>query len=182
MQYLQDALAELGIVSVSVDANAANLFNTTLIEMRALLVISALDTLRALHKSAASILHDRLDFSRIGLVGHSRGGDAVVRAAKRIATSHPEYTVHFVCSLAPTDFSGQAKQDQRMVLERSDCAFYAVLYGTQDNDVSGPGGANAMTGTGLSPLRPRAHRQGHGVHGWLRSQPLQYGVDAGHGR
>lgn len=149
MQYLQDALAKLGIVSVSVDANAANLFDAALIEMRALLVISALDTLRALSKSSTSIFRDRLDFSRIGLVGHSRGGDAVVRAAKRIGASHPEYTLKFVCSLAPTDFSGQAKQSQRMVLERGDCAFYAVLYGTQDNDVSGLGGANAMTGTGF---------------------------------
>ncbi|QEA39673.1 hypothetical protein FGL86_11730 [Pistricoccus aurantiacus] len=149
MQYLQDALAELGIVSVSVDANAANLFKSALIEMRALLVISALDTLRALHDDATSLLHDRLDFSRIGLVGHSRGGDAVVRAAKRMATDRPAYRVKFVCSLAPTDFSGEAKQDQRMALERSDCAFYAVLYGTQDNDVSGAGGANAMTGTGF---------------------------------
>ncbi len=149
MRYLQDALAALGIVSVSVDANAANVFNATLVEMRAALIVSALDSLRELHKSAGSVLHDRLDFSRIGLLGHSRGGDAVVRAAKRIAADRPDYRVKFVCSLAPTDFSGEAKQSQRMVLSRSECPFYAVLYGTQDNDVSGAGGADGMGGTGF---------------------------------
>jgi hypothetical protein len=41
MRYLQDALAALGIVSVSVDTNAANVYEATLIEMRAELVVSA---------------------------------------------------------------------------------------------------------------------------------------------
>lgn len=149
MQYLQDELASHGMVSVSVDANAANVFNGTLIDMRAQLVISALDTLRALDQDAKSIFRGRLDFARIGLVGHSRGGDAVVRAGKRIAASHPDYDVKFVFSLAPTDFSGQAKQDQRMVLERSDCDFFAVLYGTADGDVSGRDGAKGIGGTGF---------------------------------
>jgi hypothetical protein len=158
MRYLQDALAALGIVSVSVDANAANVFNATLIEMRAALVVSALDTLRELNKSSSSILRDRLDFLRIGLLGHSRGGDAVVRAAKIIASQRPEYRVKFVCSLAPTDFSGQAKQSQRMVLSHSECPFYAVLYGTQDNDVSGAGGAKGMGGTGFRHY-DRAHTE-----------------------
>jgi hypothetical protein len=147
-RYLQDTLAGLGIVSVSVDVNAANLFGeTALIEMRARLAVSALDSLRALSLDAQSIFHDRLDFARVGLFGHSRGGDAVVRAAKIIGASHPEYKVKFVCSLSPTDLSGRAQPNQRMVVTPADTPFFALLYGTNDGDVNGAGGAREPGGT-----------------------------------
>src|SRR6185436_13790806 len=104
-RYLQDELANRGIVSVSVDVNSANLFDAALIEMRARLAVSALDTLRALNGDSSSVFFNRRDFSRVGLVGHSRGGDAVVRAAKIISAQNPG-TVKFVCSIAPLDSSG----------------------------------------------------------------------------
>jgi hypothetical protein len=146
-RYLQDTLAGLGIVSVSVDVNAANLFESTLIEMRARLAVSALDSLRALSLDAQSIFHDRLDFTRLGLFGHSRGGDAVVRAAKMIAAGHPQYKVKFVCSLAPTDLSGRAQAGQRMILTPAETSFFALLYGMHDGDVNGAGGARELGGT-----------------------------------
>jgi hypothetical protein len=150
-RYLQDELASLGIVSVSVDANAVNAFDSALIAMRADFVVSALDTLMALSLDPSSMFHGRLDFSRVGLFGHSRGGDAVVKAAQKIAARLPKplYTVKFVCALATTDLSGQAKPDQRLVLKRKDCPFFSVLYGTQDGDVSGTGGAKSLGGTGF---------------------------------
>jgi hypothetical protein len=146
-RYLQEELAIRGFVSVSVDTNVANAFRA-LNTMRADLVVSALDTLSTLNGDASSVFHNRLDLSRVGLFGHSRGGDAVVAAARTIATRAPR-SVKFVCSLAPTDVTGQVSADQRLVLEPQHCSFYAVLYGTQDGDVSGAGGARNAFGTGF---------------------------------
>ncbi len=150
-QYLQEELARQGIVSVSVDVNAANVFESTLVDMRAELAVTALDTLLTLNLEPSSVLHGRLDFSNVGLFGHSRGGDAMVAAAQRIAsrTPRPLYIVKFVCALSPTDLSGQAKASQRMALSRTDTPFFCVLYGTQDGDVSGAGGAKSLGGTGF---------------------------------
>src|SRR4029453_1060185 len=108
--------------------------------MRAALVVSALDTLRELNKSSSSILRDRLDFLRIGLLGHSRGGDAVVRAAKIIASQRPEYRVKFVCSLAPTDFSGQAKPSQRMGWSHRESPCFAAPRTMTSPALAGPRG------------------------------------------
>jgi hypothetical protein len=64
----------------------------------------------------------RLDFSRIGLMGHSRGGDGVLRAVKKIIvdpTLSGKYTVKTVCSLAPTDFTGSLAPAKSHVPERT---------------------------------------------------------------
>jgi hypothetical protein len=145
-RYLQDDLANRGIVSVSVDIDAVNVFNNALIAMRAAFAVSALDTLAALNKDSTSIFFNRLDLRRVGLFGHSRGGDAVVRAAQLIAKDHPEFQVRFVCGLAPTDLSGQARQDQRMVLTPAETSFLLLLYGANDGDVSGAVGARDPLG------------------------------------
>ena len=162
-RYLQDALAARNIISVSVDANLANAIEPAYLDMRARLIISALDTLAVLNDDKTSRFHQRLDLQNVGLFGHSRGGDAAVMAATRIAKRFPAplYTVKFVCALAPSDLSGQAKADQRLVIEPVEIGdpglpedvipapFFAVLYGTQDGDATGTGGARALGGTGF---------------------------------
>ncbi|MEU5941137.1 hypothetical protein ABZ807_18530 [Micromonospora sp. NPDC047548] len=146
---LQDELARHGIVSASVDTNVANLFGS-FIEMRAQLVLGALDTLRTLDADPTSRLYQRLDFDRAALMGHSRGGDAVVRAA-RMNTSRPaatRYGIKAVCSLAPTDYAFGTSPGP-VPLTRADTSFYAVVYGALDGDVAGWGGAEASGGTGF---------------------------------
>ena len=93
--------------------------------------------------------------NKIGLIGHSRGGEAVVRCAndinittliKRFSISSPEtrqpptiwkyvpndlYDVKAVISLAPTDFS-----TDKLATVSEDIPYY-VLYGSMDNDVYG---------------------------------------------
>jgi len=149
--YLQDALAALNIISVSVDHNFA-CWQQSLIETRADTIIAALDALNAQATTKGNRYFGRLDFTRIGLMGHSRGGDAVVRAVKKIladATLSANYTVKTVCSLAPTDFSGSNVPANRMFVDNNDLVFYNVLYGALDNDVSGASGANGPFGTGF---------------------------------
>jgi hypothetical protein len=73
----------------------------------------------------------------IGLIGHSRGGEAVVRAADVIATSSAPTnlrTINAIISLAPTD--------QYEVEDLSQNIPFFVLYGSRDGDVSGATGHN----------------------------------------
>ena len=136
--YLQDALAQHGIISVSVDHNFAN-FTEGHLETRADTILAALTLLSAENADQTSRYFGRLDFTNVGLMGHSRGGDAVVRAVQKITASSAlssQYTVEAVCSLAPTDFTGTAMPGQ-VSLGPGDTNFYLVVYGALDADVFG---------------------------------------------
>ncbi|MEV0387473.1 hypothetical protein [Nonomuraea sp. NPDC050643] len=152
--YLQDVLARLGIVSVSVDCNYANTFDSW-VETRADLAIEALHALRRLDGDPAHRFHQRLDFDRVGLFGHSRGGDAVVRAVKKNrATAGTPYKIVAACSLAPTDITGTARPPTggeigRQDLTAADLGFYLVLYGAQDGDAHTLNGVSDRIGTGF---------------------------------
>ncbi len=149
--YLQEELARHGIVSVSVDTNAANFFGS-MIEMRASMVLAAMDKMRALDGTSGSRFNGRLDFDKVGLVGHSRGGDAVVRVAamNRSRPAATKFDLQAVCSLAPTDFTGTGPPPGIVhTMQRTDAPFFAVVYGALDGDVSGRGGAESFGGTGF---------------------------------
>ena len=85
--YLQEALALNGIISVSVNMNPANLLDS-FIETRARLAIAALRKMQQLDGKVGSRYHRKIDFQRVALIGHSRGGDAVARAMSLIAADH----------------------------------------------------------------------------------------------
>jgi hypothetical protein len=100
--YLQEALAEKGIISVSVNMNPANLLDLQL-ETRAQLAIAALRKMQQLDGNTGSRYNRRVDFQRVALIGHSRGGDAVARAMSLIPTTA---RARAVVQLAPTDSTG----------------------------------------------------------------------------
>ncbi|MEU4564611.1 Ig-like domain-containing protein [Actinoplanes sp. NPDC023936] len=62
------------------------------------------------HTTIGTTLSGHLDMSRIGLMGHSRGGDAVTNFIdyNRIRTDGPRYPISGVISLAPTDYERKA--------------------------------------------------------------------------
>ncbi|AGL19108.1 Ig-like domain-containing protein [Actinoplanes sp. N902-109] len=62
------------------------------------------------HTTVGTTLSGRLDLSRIGLMGHSRGGDAVANFLdyNRIRTDGPRYPISGVISLAPVDYERRA--------------------------------------------------------------------------
>jgi len=110
--YFQQELAKMGIIAVSVDCNATNMCGggPSNIEDRADLIIGSIDHFRKLDADAGSTFHNRIDFGSVGLVGHSRGGDAVVLVPEVI--SLPSVSIKCVIALAPTSFgpsSGQPK-------------------------------------------------------------------------
>jgi hypothetical protein len=108
-----DALASLGYVVVSVSANAINSNDNQLAfdygaTARGALVLDHIDYLAAANAGPVEHLGDalvgRIDFSAIGLMGHSRGGDGVVRAALLNQNRPDPYNIASVLPLAPVDF------------------------------------------------------------------------------
>ncbi|HEY0779876.1 MAG TPA: peptidoglycan-binding protein, partial [Gemmatirosa sp.] len=149
-RYLQEELARQGIASISVDTNLANQLGS-FIELRADLALAALARLRRRVTTSGDALFGRIDFDRVGLMGHSRGGDAVVRVVKKNAalSGAARVGIQTVCSLSPTDVTGGQVPADRVFVADRELGFYSVVYGALDGDVSGLGGSNDSFGTGF---------------------------------
>lgn len=102
--YFQQSLAKAGIVAVSVDCNALNGVGggVTNIEDRADLIIDSIKHFQTLDATPGTLFSDRIDFARLGLMGHSRGGDAVVVVPTVIGAIGVR--IKAVLALAPTNF------------------------------------------------------------------------------
>jgi hypothetical protein len=102
--YFQRQLARMGFIAVSVDCNATNgvpgsVFN---IEERVDLIIQSISLFQTFDTSSGNTFFNKIDFAKLGLMGHSRGGDAVVMTPEVISLSG--VTIQAVLALAPTDF------------------------------------------------------------------------------
>ncbi|HEV3473608.1 MAG TPA: hypothetical protein VG408_10500 [Actinomycetota bacterium] len=119
-EYLAAHLASHGFVVDSISANGINSYDIALLlsdngmRMRAEIVARQLDLLSEWNKTASEdigdALLDKIDFDRIGLMGHSRGGEGVTKfvSYNRERTDGPRYEgLQAVFALAPTDFYEQ---------------------------------------------------------------------------
>ena len=138
-EYLQRKLAKHGIVSMSISVNAVSMLGYQ-IRVAAEFILANLRLLKQLNTPRGHAtqhrFENRLDLKSIGLVGQSRGGDAVVDAVV-LLRSNADFKVKAVCSIAPTDVTGIARSQDRLRLEASDKLRYLVLYGSHDGDISG---------------------------------------------
>src|SRR5262249_48306440 len=102
--FFQAALAKMGIIAASVDCNALNGPGSGVqnIEDRADLIIESIKHFQSLDADITSLFFHRIDFQRLGLMGHSRGGDAVVTVPTVINLSG--VIIRGVLALAPTNF------------------------------------------------------------------------------
>lgn len=84
--YFQRLLARMGIIAVSVDCNETCDFGSsaTNINQRTALVLASILHFRSLHNGGDPTFAGHIDLDRIGLMGHSRGGEAVLLAAQII--------------------------------------------------------------------------------------------------
>ncbi len=131
-----ETLASQGYVVVSVSANAIGAFDQSTASpdrgglARGQLVMAHLDLLAKADAGTApgmsSLLKGKLDLGNVGLMGHSRGGDGVVRAALLNAARPTPYGIRGVLPLAPIDRTRPALTDVPM----------AVLLPYCDGDVS----------------------------------------------
>lgn len=101
--YLQRQLARMGIVAASVDCNESDQWGgwADNIRDRADLVIASIAHLQSLDAGGDPLFGGRIDFTRLGLMGHSRGGDAVVVVPEIIGL--PGVVIRGVLSLAPVN-------------------------------------------------------------------------------
>ncbi|MFF5250068.1 hypothetical protein ACFY3V_37800 [Streptosporangium sp. NPDC000095] len=110
-----DVLASHGYAVVSVSANGVNAADNPFSEDRGALargevVMRHLDLLADATKGKGEakiveLFKGRLDMDDVGLMGHSRGGEGVVKAALLNAGRPKPYGIKAVLPLAPTDFA-----------------------------------------------------------------------------
>lgn len=85
---------------------------------------------------AGGAINGKLDATRIGWIGHSRGGEGIARALDRIydatytPTGYSLANLKFLCSISPTDFLGPSSAHPH-------AANHMLLWGAADGDVSG---------------------------------------------
>jgi hypothetical protein len=115
-----EILASRGYVVVSISANAIGVYDQTSAPdrgglARGQLVMTHLDLLAKANAGTAtgmsSLLKGKLDLGTVGLMGHSRGGDGVVRAALLNAARTTPYGIKGVLAIAPIDRTRPALPD-----------------------------------------------------------------------
>jgi hypothetical protein len=133
LEYLARHFASYGYVAVSVDLEDMNLnlpAGTTqrfpAILQRGLVILEHIQEMATLNGSDPR-LQGHIDLGQIALLGHSRGGEAVVSAQRTNVDETRGRQVQAVVSIAPTDFLGIVH----------DSTPYLAIYGSADGDVSG---------------------------------------------
>jgi hypothetical protein len=129
LAYLAETLAAHGVVAVTVSGNAVNCRDDYILE-RTELLLEHLRRWRTWVVTGGdpfgSTFVGRIDLARTGLVGHSRGGEAVSHAPARLAaTPIPGVALGSVFAIAPTDYHEPAPT----------AAAFAVLAPGCDGDV-----------------------------------------------
>jgi hypothetical protein len=119
--YLLDHLASHGFIAVSVYATVE-----LMIEGRARVLLQHL-AIMAQNNANPGLFQGHIDLSRIGIAGHSRGGETVVRASHINQVEVLGWNIRAGVSIAPTDYHHTG--DPAIPL--------LVIYGSNDGDVSG---------------------------------------------
>lgn len=141
--YLGELLASRGFITVSVDENFLNFSGWTGIpdndmKTRAWILLKHLQQIDQFSELADTPFYQKVDFSQIALIGHSRGGQAVAMAADynrwfsqdTTLDSIDTYEIQSVAAIAPTD----KKIDG--IYTRLNDTNYLALQGARDGDVS----------------------------------------------
>jgi dienelactone hydrolase len=119
--YLLDHLAGHGFVAMSIYAPVG-----AGIETRARAILAHIATM-ALNASSPGLFQGHLDMTGIGIAGHSRGGEAVIRAARINIEEGLGHALRCGVSIAPTDYFHYGDAGVPVL----------VVYGANDGDVAG---------------------------------------------
>lgn len=151
-EYLGELLASRGMITVSVDQNFLNSNWTNIHKLgisglrdeddaRGWLLLEHLDQWRAWNAIPDQPFHGKVDLSRVALIGHSRGGEAIAAAAAfnklpfypddaTIAFDY-DFDIRALVALAPID--GQYRPTGQPI--RLEDINYLTLQGAYDSDV-----------------------------------------------
>ncbi|MDX6458166.1 MAG: hypothetical protein QOE55_1863 [Acidobacteriaceae bacterium] len=119
--YLLDHLASHGFIAVSIYAPIG-----VMIETRAGAILAHIN-LMTQNNSNPGLFQGHIDLGHVGIIGHSRGGEAVVRAARINAVEGLGWNIQGGVSIAPTDYFHYGDPGVPLL----------VIYGSNDGDVAG---------------------------------------------
>jgi hypothetical protein len=141
--YLLDHLASHGYIAVSIDCNAVNAIGG-MQDTRGQAMLAHLTLLQS-KNAGPGTFQGKIDMTKIGIMGHSRGGDGVVQAEILNQSQGLGWNIKAIVALAPTDFSGIGPSPMNLVTSKFLC-----VYGANDGDVwGGTAPATQYTGTGF---------------------------------
>jgi dienelactone hydrolase len=140
--YLGDLLASRGFILVSVDMNFLNGGIRGENDARGWMLLQHLRQWQQFNDSAGSPMAGKVDMSRIALMGHSRGGEAVAVASALNRLKHyPDdatltfdfgFDIRSLVAIAPVD--GQYQPTERPTPVSN--VNYFLIHGSHDGDVS----------------------------------------------
>lgn len=140
--YLGELLASRGYVFASVDMNFINGGIRNENDGRGWFLLKHIDAFRDFAADESTPFHGKIDFDRIALIGHSRGGEAVGHAAafNRLSRYPDDASLKFdfdhgiraIIAIAPVD--GQYLPTGRLVPVEN--VNYMVFHGSHDGDVT----------------------------------------------
>jgi dienelactone hydrolase len=119
--YLLEHLASHGFMAMSIYAPVG-----VMIETRARGILAHLGIM-AQNNVNPGLLQGHIDLNHVGLVGHSRGGEGVVRAARINTAEGLGWHIQTGISIAPTDYYHYGDPGIPLL----------VIYGSNDGDVAG---------------------------------------------
>jgi dienelactone hydrolase len=141
-QWLGELLASRGFILASIDENFLNGGMSGENDARGWMLLKHLEAFRALNDSSGKPLFHKVDMSRIALMGHSRGGEAVAIAGafNRLPYYPDDATQKFdfnfdikgLVAIAPVDGQYRPAEQPTPVADYS----YLVIHGSHDGDVS----------------------------------------------
>ncbi len=141
--YLLDLLASHCMIAVSVEEDFLNGHTRGEMDARGIVLLRHLQLWREWNQTPGNRFFGKVDMSRIGLAGHSRGGEAIVAAHLLNVTDHRPaeplqnfgFNIKALYSIAPVD--GQF--DGGPITLRGGADYYC-MHGSHDGDVFNFGG------------------------------------------
>lgn len=140
--YLGELLASRGLIAISVDENFLNYSAWSGIpdqdmKLRAWMLLKHIGQLQQFAEDPSSRFYGKVDFQRVALIGHSRGGQAVAMAADRVQWFSYDsglplpssYQIKGVVAIAPTDTFVDGRQAKLYDIS------YLTLQGAKDADL-----------------------------------------------
>lgn len=142
--YLGELLASRGFIAISIDENFLNYSTysgipTQDMKVRAWVLLKHLMQIQEYDTTVDNPLYNKVDMSKIAIVGHSRGGQAAAMTAgatqwfkedQQLAKFAAQYHIQTVIAIAPTDKQVDKKYTN---LENVN---YLTIQGAMDGDVS----------------------------------------------
>ncbi|MCL4233582.1 MAG: hypothetical protein KJ042_03580 [Deltaproteobacteria bacterium] len=138
-QYLTEHLATHGMIAISVEEDFLNGGVSGEMDARGIVLLRHLHLFREWNADSGHPLFGKIDMNKIGLAGHSRGGEAVTVAWQFNTTKHNagdplhnfNFNIRSLFAIAPVD--GQIGLFNDIIPRDVD---YFIMHGSHDGDVS----------------------------------------------